>query len=143
MGLIGDVRVPLAAAVSLSSDGQSQHGAGGNVGRGASRPERSRTGTGLDPSDPINQLINWLNGGNTVREVGAFEAKTHLSALLAAVEAGETVTITRRGKAVARLVPVAGTSSGRLAALSRLSTIGAKAGMTVAEILSLRDEGRR
>ena len=78
-----------------------------------------------------------------MREVGAFEAKTHLSALLAAVEAGETVTITRRGKAVARLVPVAGKSSGRLAALSRLSAIGAKAGMTAAEILSLRDEGRR
>jgi prevent-host-death family protein len=41
-----------------------------------------------------------------MREVGAFEARTHLSALPAAVEAGETVTITRRGKAVAQFVPV-------------------------------------
>ncbi len=38
-------------------------------------------------------------------EVGAFEAKTHLSALLEKVRLGEEVLITRRGKAVARLVP--------------------------------------
>ena len=38
--------------------------------------------------------------------VGSFEAKTKLAELLDKVEAGEVVTITRRGKAVARLVPV-------------------------------------
>ena len=38
--------------------------------------------------------------------VGAFEAKTKLAELLDKVEAGETVTITRRGKAVAQLVLV-------------------------------------
>ncbi|MCX7962527.1 MAG: type II toxin-antitoxin system prevent-host-death family antitoxin [Burkholderiales bacterium] len=38
--------------------------------------------------------------------VGAFEAKTKLAELLDKVEAGEVVTITRRGRAVARLVPV-------------------------------------
>jgi prevent-host-death family protein len=37
--------------------------------------------------------------------VGAFEAKTKLAELLARVEAGETITITRRGKVVAKLVP--------------------------------------
>ncbi|MCC6212692.1 MAG: type II toxin-antitoxin system prevent-host-death family antitoxin [Burkholderiales bacterium] len=36
--------------------------------------------------------------------VGSFEAKTKLAELLDKVEAGETVTITRRGKAVAELV---------------------------------------
>ena len=36
--------------------------------------------------------------------VGSFEAKTKLAELLDKVEAGETVTITRRGKAVAVLV---------------------------------------
>lgn len=36
--------------------------------------------------------------------VGSFEAKTKLAELLDKVEDGETVTITRRGKAVARLV---------------------------------------
>jgi len=39
--------------------------------------------------------------------VGAFEAKTHLSKLLARVEAGEQVTITKHGRPIARLVPVA------------------------------------
>ncbi|WP_430647613.1 type II toxin-antitoxin system Phd/YefM family antitoxin [Agromyces sp. GXS1127] len=38
--------------------------------------------------------------------VGAYEAKTHLPALIERVEAGEEITITRHGTAVARLVPV-------------------------------------
>jgi prevent-host-death family protein len=38
-------------------------------------------------------------------EVGAFEAKSKLGQLLDRVEAGEEIVITRRGKAVARLVP--------------------------------------
>lgn len=38
--------------------------------------------------------------------IGAYEAKTHLAALLARVERGETLTITRNGRPVARLVPV-------------------------------------
>jgi prevent-host-death family protein len=39
--------------------------------------------------------------------IGAFEAKTHFSQLLGRVERGEEIVITRRGKAVARLVPAA------------------------------------
>jgi prevent-host-death family protein len=39
--------------------------------------------------------------------VGAYEAKTHLPRLLARVERGETITITKHGREVARLVPVA------------------------------------
>jgi prevent-host-death family protein len=41
-----------------------------------------------------------------MREVGAFEAKNKLGQLLDLVEQGEEVTITRHGKAVARLAPV-------------------------------------
>jgi prevent-host-death family protein len=37
--------------------------------------------------------------------VGSFEAKTKLAELLDKVEGGEVVTITRRGRVVARLVP--------------------------------------
>ena len=37
--------------------------------------------------------------------VGVHEAKTHLSEILRRVEAGHTVTITRRGRAVAELRP--------------------------------------
>ena len=43
-----------------------------------------------------------------MREVGAFDAKNKLGQLLDLVEQGEEVTITRHGKAVARLVPPAG-----------------------------------
>ena len=38
-------------------------------------------------------------------EVGAFEAKNKLSALLDQVEQGVEITITRRGRPVAKLVP--------------------------------------
>jgi len=40
-----------------------------------------------------------------MREIGAFEAKNRLGTLLDWVEKGEQVLITRRGRAVARLVP--------------------------------------
>lgn len=39
-------------------------------------------------------------------EVGAFEAKTHFSKLLARVQRGEEITVTLRGKPVAKLVPL-------------------------------------
>ncbi len=42
-----------------------------------------------------------------MREVGAFEAKNRLGALLDRVEHGEEIVITRRGKPVAKLVPAA------------------------------------
>jgi len=41
------------------------------------------------------------------KEVGAYEAKTHLSKLLDEVEAGTTVIITRHGHPVAELKPPA------------------------------------
>jgi prevent-host-death family protein len=40
-----------------------------------------------------------------MREMGAFEAKNTFGHLLDQVEHGEEIVITRRGKAVARLVP--------------------------------------
>lgn len=39
-------------------------------------------------------------------KIGSYEAKTRLPDLLRRVEAGETVTITRHGRPVARIVPV-------------------------------------
>lgn len=41
------------------------------------------------------------------REVGVYEAKTHLPRLLDAVEHGETITITRHGRPIAKIVPLA------------------------------------
>jgi prevent-host-death family protein len=40
-----------------------------------------------------------------MKSVGTYEAKTHLPRLLSQVEKGESITITRRGKPIARLVP--------------------------------------
>jgi prevent-host-death family protein len=48
------------------------------------------------------------------KSVGVHEAKTHLSKLLQRVAAGEEIAITRRGEAVARLVPVRRTGGRRL-----------------------------
>ncbi len=43
--------------------------------------------------------------GTTAQAIGAFEAKTHLSRLLEEVREGAVLTITVRGKPVAKLVP--------------------------------------
>jgi prevent-host-death family protein len=45
--------------------------------------------------------------------VGCYEAKTNFSELVARVEEGESILITKHGKAVARLVPVALPDAGR------------------------------
>lgn len=42
-----------------------------------------------------------------MRHIQASEAKTHLPQLLSDVERGETIVITRHGRAIARLVPEA------------------------------------
>jgi prevent-host-death family protein len=77
-------------------------------------------------------------------EVGAFEAKTHLSRLLDQVERGETIVITRHGRPVARLTPVGGSSlDDRRDAIAQLKEL--RKGQTLGG-LSLRDlidEGRR
>jgi len=78
--------------------------------------------------------------------VGAFEAKTHLSRLLDSVKQGETITITKRGQPVARLVPIDSQNRERaIAAVRNIRRLRREIGWsgTVDEILSLRDEGRR
>ena len=49
----------------------------------------------------------WSYARHVSTTVNVHEAKTHLSRLLDAVEAGEDVVIARAGKPIARLVPVA------------------------------------
>jgi prevent-host-death family protein len=77
--------------------------------------------------------------------VGAFEAKTHLSALLERVERGESITITKHGRPVARLVPVGGgpDRAERAEAIRRLKEL--RAGVTTGGIgwKVLRDAGRK
>jgi len=82
------------------------------------------------------------------KTVGAFEAKTHFSALLERAEKGEEITITRRGKAVARIVPAKKPVDPKEVrkTLARLRTQGKKLGVKKFdwnEWKSYRDEGRR
>lgn len=81
-----------------------------------------------------------------MREVGAFEAKNKLSELLKEVEQGGEVVITRRGKAVAKLVrpDASGDRSKALAAARRIMEL--RKGVILGEDLTLKqliDEGRR
>ena len=41
-----------------------------------------------------------------MRTVGIFEAKTHLSSLLEEVEGGESILVTKRGEAIAQIIPI-------------------------------------
>ena len=73
-----------------------------------------------------------------MEEVGAFEAKTHLPKLLNRVAQGERITITRRGKPVALLVPVEPTPSlSPEAAVQRLRAL--RRGVTWSGDFTLRE----
>ncbi len=80
-----------------------------------------------------------------MREVGTFEAKTHLSALLDQVARGETIIITKRGRAVARLTPPeAPDREVVVAAAKTLRDPRKRIGWaTTEDILQMRNEGRR
>ena len=75
--------------------------------------------------------------------IGAFEAKTHLSALLGKVAKGAEFTITKRGKSVARLVPAKKARKADLdKTIARLKSIR-KGTSLDADWKTLRDAGRR
>ena len=77
-------------------------------------------------------------------EVGSFEAKTHLSELLERVKAGEQVLITKRGKAVARLVPVEDDRPASVRqAIDGLTALRNKISLGGEDWKVLRDSGRR
>jgi prevent-host-death family protein len=81
-----------------------------------------------------------------MREVGIFEARNKLAALLKAVERGEEIMITRRGKPIARLVQPkkevdqakAVAAAWRIMELRKSISLGA--GNSLKELI---DEGRR
>lgn len=50
---------------------------------------------------------SFLNEYSAMADIGAYAAKTHLPQLLERVEKGERFVITRHGKPVAELIPVA------------------------------------
>jgi prevent-host-death family protein len=79
-----------------------------------------------------------------VTTIGAFEAKTHLSALLERAAGGEEIVITKHGKPVAKLISAVGTDQAKvddvvenLKRLRKGTTLG---GLSWKQ---LRDEGRK
>jgi len=80
-----------------------------------------------------------------MREIQASQAKVHLPEILDAVERGETLIITRRGRRIARIVPELDRRQEEIdQALARIRELRAHTGkITVGELLSARDEGRR
>jgi len=76
-----------------------------------------------------------------MKTVGIFEAKTHFSALIKDAQAGETITVTKNGEPVARIVPVGGDRAGAIEAMERILATGARLdGLTIKELI---EEGRR
>ncbi|MCY3959745.1 MAG: type II toxin-antitoxin system prevent-host-death family antitoxin [Chloroflexi bacterium] len=82
-----------------------------------------------------------------MREVRATEAKARLSELLRSVEFGESITITRNGTPVAKLVPAhTGDVAARAAAVARFRRRRAgmkRLKMSVEEIVADRRAGHR
>jgi len=75
-------------------------------------------------------------------EVGAFDAKTHLSSLLDKVTQGEEVLITRRGLPVARLVPAGRMERARtVSAIEELRALRSGLKLCGLDWKALRDEG--
>jgi prevent-host-death family protein len=78
-----------------------------------------------------------------MREIQASEAKTHLPQLLDDVERGETVVITRHGRAIARIVPEAHRRQAEIdRAIESIKALRQRTGkITLDELLSARHEG--
>lgn len=81
---------------------------------------------------------------NTIQTIGAFEAKTHLSALLEKVASGQSFIITKHGQAVAELKPMQSDFDRGLTALAAARKLRAsmKIKFTREEIKELINAGR-
>jgi len=77
--------------------------------------------------------------------VGAYEARTHFSDLLARVENGDEITITRHGTPIAYLIPVRrkATPEQRRVAIAALRTLASTHSLGEVRIKDLVAEGRR
>jgi prevent-host-death family protein len=80
-----------------------------------------------------------------MRAVQASEAKTRLPQLLDAVERGETILITRHGRAIARIVPEARRRQEEIdKAIESIKALRERSGsITLDELLSSRHEGHK
>ncbi len=78
-----------------------------------------------------------------MKQVGVYNAKTHLTSLLDEVEAGTTIEITRHGRPVARLVPLEPQKRDVAATIAALAEFRKGKRLDGLSIRELIDEGRR
>ncbi|WP_257266750.1 type II toxin-antitoxin system Phd/YefM family antitoxin [Endozoicomonas sp. ONNA2] len=78
-----------------------------------------------------------------LEEIGSYDAKTKLPEILRRVEAGESFTITNRGKPIADLIPSKAKS--RLKAQSAIKNLlkAKKPVVSESELKELRERGRK
>jgi prevent-host-death family protein len=78
-----------------------------------------------------------------MREIQASEAKTHLPQLLDDIEMGESIIITRHGRAIARLIPEDTVRrEGQTEAVERLKALRAiMPQVPLHELMAMRHEG--
>lgn len=94
----------------------------------------------------MSTATDWTRATNRGEStVSAYEAKTHLSALLERANKGETITITKHGNPIALLTPVGDTRpdvAGVIARIRELRRRSAPLGPELT-IRQLIDEGKR
>ncbi len=78
--------------------------------------------------------------------VGSYEAKTHLPRLLGQVEKGETITITKHGRPIAKIVPATDAKQSVAVVVEEMLAFRDENGPVLGDDLTIRDlieEGRR
>ena len=123
----------------------------------ADHPDTSLTACPIDEHFGLGQTSlrhSYFDSERSMTEIGAYEAKTHLPKLLERVQQGERFVITRHGRPVAELSPVANRDAASIrAAIGKLRDVRkalARRGVRLKDVLrsdeSLRDlahEGHR
>jgi prevent-host-death family protein len=78
--------------------------------------------------------------------VGSYEAKTHLPRLLGQVEKGETITITKHGRPIAKIVPATDATQSVAAVVEEMLAFRDENGPVLGDNITVRElieEGRR
>jgi len=88
-------------------------------------------------------LIGLSEEVNMREEIGSYEAKTRLPEVLRRVEAGDTFTITNRGRAVADIVPSKVHNHDKILATINNILVAKKHIMSDKDLLELKEEGRK
>ncbi len=78
-----------------------------------------------------------------MKEIGAYEAKTNLSEILRRVEAGESFTITNRGKPVADLAPSRTSTQLRIKTAINNILIAKKYPVSDTTLVEMKELGRK